>query len=227
MKKFYRITLLIIALIFLSTYNPNKFDLIIENNNSFFKIKKIVILNNSIIEQNIIYKRLNTLYEKNIFFIRKSEIEESLKEINFLEKIEVKKKYPSTIIIKIFETKPLAVLIKDKTKYLIDSSSNLVNFDKSMDFIELPSIFGDDAEISFVEFLKKLEGNKFPIKKIKNFYFFKIERWDLQLVDSRIIKFPNNLDDSIIKKSIELLYREDFQNYNIIDLRVDGKIIVE
>ena len=111
MKKFYRITLLIIALIFLSTYNPNKFDLIIENNNSFFKIKKIVILNNSIIEQNIIYKRLNTLYEKNIFFIRKSEIEESLKEINFLEKIEVKKKYPSTIIIKIFETKPLAVLI--------------------------------------------------------------------------------------------------------------------
>ena len=30
-----------------------------------------------------------------------------------------------------------------------------------------------------------------------------------------------------IKKSIELLKREDFKNYNIIDLRVDGKIIVE
>ena len=30
-----------------------------------------------------------------------------------------------------------------------------------------------------------------------------------------------------IKKSIKLLKREDFKNYNIIDLRVDGRIIVE
>ena len=36
----------------------------------------------------------------------------------------------------------------------------------------------------------------------------------------------NNTDDAIIK-SVELLNRKDFKNYNIIDLRVDGKIIVE
>ena len=30
-----------------------------------------------------------------------------------------------------------------------------------------------------------------------------------------------------IKKSVELLNRKDFENYNIIDLRVYGKIIVE
>ena len=33
--------------------------------------------------------------------------------------------------------------------------------------------------------------------------------------------------DDAIKKSIELLKRKDFQKYNIIDLRVEGKIIVE
>ena len=38
MKKLYRIVLLLIVLIFLSTYNPNKFDLTKEKNNSFFKI---------------------------------------------------------------------------------------------------------------------------------------------------------------------------------------------
>ena len=42
-----------------------------------------------------------------------------------------------------------------------------------------------------------------------------------------MFKFPkNNLEESI-KKSIELIYREDFINYNTIDLRIDGKIIVE
>ena len=42
-----------------------------------------------------------------------------------------------------------------------------------------------------------------------------------------MIKLPHDNIEDAIKKSIELLNRKDFQNYNIIDLRVDGKIIVE
>ena len=62
---------------------------------------------------------------------------------------------------------------------------------------------------------------------MKNFYYFQAGRWDLQLQNNKVIKFPdNNINDAIIK-SIELLGREDFKNYNTIDLRVDGKIIVE
>ena len=49
----------------------------------------------------------------------------------------------------------------------------------------------------------------------------------MQLANNKIIKFPENNSDEAIKKSIEMLEREDFKNYNIIDLRVDGKIIVE
>ena len=46
-------------------------------------------------------------------------------------------------------------------------------------------------------------------------------------MNNKIIKFPHNNTNDIIKKSIELLDRKDFENYNIIDLRIDGKIIVE
>ena len=49
----------------------------------------------------------------------------------------------------------------------------------------------------------------------------------MQLVNNKTIKFPYNVKDDIIKQSIDLLDREDFQNYNIIDLRVEGKIVVE
>ena len=41
------------------------------------------------------------------------------------------------------------------------------------------------------------------------------------------IKLPNNNMENAIKESVKLLDRDDFKNYNIIDLRVDGKIIVE
>ena len=56
MKKFYRIFLLITILVFLSTYSPNKFDLTLGNNSDFFKINKIVILNNLLVKKAMLKK---------------------------------------------------------------------------------------------------------------------------------------------------------------------------
>ena len=227
MKKLHRIVLLVIALIFLSTYTPSRFDLISQKNNTFFKIQKIVIVNNLLIKEEDILSKINLLYGKNIFLIKGKDIEKSLENLNFLKKIEVKKKYPDTIIVKIFETKPVGILFKDKKQYLLDSSSNLIEIGKKMDFAGLPSIIGDDAEKNIIDFLDHLEKNNFPTKNIKNFSYFKIGRWDLELSDSRLIKLPYNVNSSIIIKTIDLLSRKDFQKYKIIDLRIDGKIIVE
>ena len=227
MKRLYRVFLWLIVFIFLSTYNPNKLNLISKQDNEFFSIQNIIVENNFLIKKSEVKEKLGQIYHKNIFLIKKKEIEESLNTIDFLEKIEVKKKYPNTIIVKIFETKPVAILFKNKTKYLLDSSSNLISFADSMNFSQLPTVFGEDAENNFVYFFNRLKNNNFPSKKIKNFYYFPIGRWDLQLMNNKIIKFPHNCTTDIIKKSIELLDRKDFKNYNIIDLRVDGKIIVE
>ena len=227
MKKFYRLILLLIVLIFLSTFNPKEFNLISKKSDVLFKIENIEIKNNFLINKSEIKEKLSNIRKENIFFIKRKDIEEPLKEIDFLKKIEVKKKYPNTIIIKIFETKPVAILFKNKVKYLLDSSSNLISFKDNINHNGLPSIFGEGVENNFIYFFNQLKKNNFPHKQIKNFYYFQIGRWDLQFLNNKIIKFPqNNTEDAIIK-SIELLDRKDFKNYNIIDLRVDGKIIVE
>ena len=225
MKKTYRIILLIITLIFLSTYSPHEFNLILKKDSNLLKIQKIEIVNNSLIKTDEIREKLNKIYNKNIFLIKRDDIEGPLKEINFFETVEVKKKYPDTIIIEIFETKPVAIVYKNK--YLIDSSSNLILYKDNENFNQLPSIIGEGGENHFQYFFSQLENNNFPIKNVKKFYFFQIDRWDLKLTNDRLIKFPHNNVDKAIKKSIELLGRKDFENYNILDLRIDGKIIVE
>jgi len=227
MKKFYKILLLIISLVFLTTYSPNKFEKSLEKNNDFFRIKKIIISNNHLIKKENIISKLNSLYSKNIIFIKRKDIEESLENVNFLKKIEVKKKYPDTIIVKIFETKPVGIFLKDEVEYLLDSSGNMIPMENNKEFAKLPNIIGKGAENNIINFLNRLKKNKFPINSIKNFLYFKIGRWDVELLDNRTIKFPDDVDNNIIKKTIELLSRKDFQNYKIIDLRIDGKIIVE
>jgi len=227
MKKVYRVFFLLIILIIVSTFNPSKLDIAFNKENSFFKIKKIEIINNSIIKKSEIQKKLNKIYDKNIFFIQNEEFTLPLKEIYFFDKVKVKKKYPNTIVVEIFETRPVAILFKQKTKYILDSSSNLIAFNNDINLEGLPNVFGENAQNNFLIFFNLLLNNNFPSEKVKNFYFFKIGRWDIQLFDNKVIKFPyNNVENAIIK-SVKLLDRKDFENYNIIDLRVEGKIIVE
>ena len=227
MKKLYKIVILLAVLTFLTTYSPKEFHVFAKKNNFFFKIQNIEIVNNHLINESTITKKLVHIYEKNILFIKRDDIETSLKSINFLEKIEVKKKYPNTIIIKIYETKPVAILFKKNDKYLLDSSSNLIPFNENMFIGDFPSIFGKEAELEFINFFNQLKNNNFPKKRVKNFYYFQIGRWDLQLLNGQIIKFPANKTTEAIKQSVELLDRKDFENYNIIDLRIYGKIVVE
>ena len=153
--------------------------------------------------------------------------EKASKEIDFFDKIEVKKKYPNTILLKVFETSPVAILFKNKEKYLIDSASNLILLEDESDLNELPSVFGEGAENKLILFLEHLENNNFPIKKVEKFFYFQTGRWDLQLKSNQTFKLPYNKINDAINKSVDLLDRKDFKKYNIIDLRVPGKIIVE
>ena len=227
MNKPYRIVLLLIALITLTTYSPKQSSVFFGKKNFLFEIKNIEVLNSNIINKDEILDKLNHIYGKNILFIKKSDLEDPLKSIYFLEKIEVKKKYPKTITITIYETKPVAILFKNNRKYFLDNKSNLIPFKEKKFFVDFPHIFGKEAESNFVDFFNQLVANNFPKNKIKKYYYFKIGRWDLQLSNGQIIKFPADKMFEAIHQSIDLLQREDFKNYNIIDLRAHGKVVVE
>ena len=227
MKKLYRIIVLLLVLIFITTYSPSGLNIFPQKKDFFLKIQNIEIVNNHLIDKVKIIEKLTAIYEKNILFINRDDIEEPLKSVTFLKKIEVKKKYPNTIIVKVYETKPIAILFKKNHKYLLDSSSNLITFRKNIVIDDFPSVFGEGAEQNFINFYNQLENNNFPKQRVKNFYYFQSGRWDLKLLNNKIIKLPASKIPEAIQRSIELLAREDFGNYSIIDLRIHGKIVVE
>ena len=228
MKKLYRIIILLLTLIFLTTFNPRHSNLIIEKDWFFFQIKKVEIINSKLVSKNEVEKKLKGVYGKNIIFINRENIEEPLKSINFLDKIEVKKKYPNTIIIKIFETKPIALLYKKEKKYLIDSKSNLIIVHDNEKYKNLPSVFGGEGvEKNFISFFSLLKEKNFPTELIESFYYFQIGRWNIKLYEKKTIKYPSVDIQESIKKSVQLINNKAFKKYNIIDLRISDKVIVE
>ena len=227
MKKIYKIFLIFLSFIFLTTYSPNQLNNFSKKENFFFKIKKIKISNNIKISEETIQTKLKPILNQNILLVKKSDILEKLESIDFLKTIDVKKKYPNTIIIKVYETEPVALLFKNKARHILDTSSNIILFDKNMDLNELPNVFGDGAKDNFINFLEILKENNFPVKKVKNFYHFQIGRWDVELINNQLIKFPFDKLIEAVQQSVELLNRSDFKKYNVIDLRIHDKIVVE
>ena len=81
-------------LIFLSSYNPHNFSQVFKSNNIFFGIQKIIIKDNALITKNEIEEKLRNIYNKNILFLQRSDIERSLENnpfkrfnINYLERL--------------------------------------------------------------------------------------------------------------------------------------------
>jgi len=227
MKIFYRIVILLITFLLLTTFNPSEIDFFPKKSKNYFSINKIEIINNNLISKNDINKKLKHVYKKNILFIDKKQIVEPLKTIDFLDKIKVKKKYPNTILITIFETKPVGILYKNNNKYFLDDLSNLYNYEEDKFSYFLPNIIGENGEKQFMNLYSKLEKLNFPKEKIKNYYYFQINRWDLEFLKGQLIKLPAEKIDKAIEKSIEIINQKEFQNYKVIDLRIDGKIITE
>ena len=84
-----------------------------------FNIQEIDIQNSDLLKKDEIRKSLNSIYNKNLLFLKNSEIEAKLKENSFIESFNIKKIYPNTLKIKIFEKKPIAILIHKKKKILL------------------------------------------------------------------------------------------------------------
>ena len=91
----------------------------------------------------------------------------------------------------------------------------------------LPQVYQMESVKEFVIFHSKLKETQFPMDLIRNFVFFRIGRWDLELFDGTIIKLPSSNVAKSLKKLNSLLKSQYLGNVNLIDLRIENQIITE
>ena len=61
---------------------------------------------------------------------------------------------------------------------------------------------------------------------IRNLFFFKSKRWNIELKNGLVIKFPNNEIDSSLELLTQIFVNDLFQKVRIIDLRQKNQIII-
>lgn len=218
MKKKLLISLVLLVLLSTITF-PQKIFF------SKFNLKEIIIENNLLIKDEEIKKLLVSIYNRNLIFLDYKEIENLLMQNTFIESYRIKKKYPSTLQIKIFEKEPIAILFNKKKKFYLSKKIELIKFTNNKDYQDLPYVFGNKKE--FKIFYEELTEINFPIEIIKRFTLFKTKRWDLLTIDDKLIKLPSKNYVKSLENYIKLIKNNELKKYKTFDFRINNQLILK
>jgi len=213
---------LFLMLLFLTSMNSQKF---VEKKESFFNLKSIEVigLEKSINSQ--IEKNLNFLKNTNIFFIDKEILKDQIDKYNFIENYNIIKHYPSKIILELQQANFLAQTIQNNKIFLIGSNSKFIDTTKFNNYEDLPVAFGKFTAENFVSFKKILNQSDYNYNNIKEIFFYPSGRIDIKNKNNVLIKFPIHNLEKALSIANKIINNNKFNN-NVIDLRISNQIIL-
>ena len=199
-------------------------------NNKFFSAIKLKTIDKITIkglegkEKRELLSNLEFLNLNNIFFLDKFKVIEKLEANELIENYTIFKKYPSSLEIRINKTKFLANVFKDGKFFVLGSNGKLIQTVNKND--NLPNIFGNYDKDSFFNLLKYIKKSNFELFEIKNLYFFKSGRWDIETNDNMIIKLPKKNLVASLNLALDLINYSKSKNIKILDFRQEKQVII-
>ena len=215
-----RAVIAIALFLLLSTFNSQK-----KSIHSNFKLEKIEISNNFLLKEKDIKKLLVKIYNKDLLFLDNKEVESALLQNSLIESFIIKKQYPNILKIKVFEKKPIAILVNKKNKFLLSEKIDLIDFDLVKNYGDLPYVFGNKEDFKILyENLKKID---FPIKIIKKYTLYDSKRWDIETLNNKVILLPSRNYIQNLENFMDIRNKINFEKYYQFDYRIENQLILK
>ena len=191
---------------------------------NFPKIDNLEIVGLDETESKKLYENIKSIKKKNIFSLNEIKISNIVYSNKTIQGFTIFKKYPSKLKIEIEKAKLLAITKKDNLNFFIGSNGNLIQVNNSQ--INLPFVFGDINLVEFFKFKKIIDDSNLSFNEIKNLYYFKSKRWDIETKDGLIIKLPLKGINTSLHLLSKISNKEEFKNIKLIDFRQNNQVII-
>ena len=213
-----KILIYIFLFIIITTFNNKNF-----NNINFGNINNILVKGLEGSENFQLIENLNFIKSENILFLNRVRIKDVIEKNTLVEDYSVFRLYPSSLNIIINKTNFLAVTEKDGNIFLLGSNGKMTLSDEINH--NLPFIFGDFNIENFFELKNAMDESNFDFKNVKNLFFFKSGRWDIETKKGYLIRLPNKGLKKSLKTFISFFEMNNTKEIKEIDLRQNNQII--
>tara|TARA_B100000214_G_C23955572_1_gene622645 strand:- start:1085 stop:1753 length:669 start_codon:yes stop_codon:yes gene_type:complete len=206
----------IFFLILLSTPLNLKYDSYFKE---VFKIKNIKIIPNE-----FVFEEVYNLLNQNIFKLNKSSLKNFLNKYTYLKSIEIKKIYPNSLEVLVTKSSPIAIINNQLSFTYLGDNGKV--FKENKEYSSIPILKGEIDIPKAIVVLNLLNKSLYKLENIKEIIFFPTNRINIILNDSKILKFPINIDLKYINKTHNFLKTFKTEK-KVIDFRILGKIILK
>tara|TARA_Y100000590_G_C15453552_1_gene913657 strand:- start:113 stop:898 length:786 start_codon:yes stop_codon:yes gene_type:complete len=199
------------------------FNKLSENYNNFFEIKKVYLNGRSKSNIVLIKNVVNSSLEKNANILQYNivNVKNSLEQLNWINKVYVRKVFPSQIVVKIEEHEEFAIFKKNEKNYLLSKEGKFIYEIKDPSAYELMVLEGKQALKNIYEVEKFFSENADLKKKISKIVIFPNDRWNI-VINNILFKLPRNKKETALKEIDKFL---NLKKIEMVDLRFFEKKI--
>ncbi|MBI4654129.1 MAG: FtsQ-type POTRA domain-containing protein [Nitrospirae bacterium] len=227
---FLKRVVLVISVLVLSAfivYAINKLD-------KLFHLKDIIVTGNKNLEEDEIKDTINIGNNKGLLRISLKDVDRRLKALPWIRNVYLKKQFPDTLMVRVEEAAPAAILNLDNNFFLIDAEVNILEEIKEGKTPFLPVISEIDPKTNradVIEALKLIEElSKNGILSSKEFVEITLKPYGLSMnMDGELFKVGHGRYQEKFQKwmDIEPEVRKRGITIEYIDLRFAGRVIVK
>ncbi len=190
------------------------------------KLKNVKILGIENTKPTEVINIVSGLKETSLSNIDLHEISTQINNIDWIKKSELRKIYPSTLVVKVYEHNPIAIWFNNGNKFLVDDESEIIKELNPNNFKNLKVIAGLNALEDIPEIISMIRNYPEFEKKIKSLLRVGDRRWTVRLHNGITIHLP----EKNVANAIEEIEQLDSKHallsryVDIIDMRLPDRI---
>ena len=112
-----------------------------------------------------------------------------------------------------------------KKKFYLSDKIELIEFKYLPNYQNLPEVIGNKYD--FKIFYKNLKKINFPVNIIKKYTLYEAKRWDLEIINNKVIKLPSENYNKSLESFLSLKNKNSFEIYKLFDYRINNQLILK
>ena len=200
-------------------------NLVIKSNDikEIFKKKKINIIeliNNDKISKDYFFKKISIKEGQSFWKFNPFKLKKDLENFNEIKNFTFYLNWSGILKIKIDETKPFMIWIRDENINYVDFNGNILKFDIEEEKDGIIKLFGNNANLKISELNNLLLEKEKTLRSVNSIFYQNNIGWKLIFHNNKCVLLPLKKLEKVLDIFQDISNSELYNQFNFFDLRV-------
>ena len=188
------------------------------------KIKIIELINNDKISKDYFFRKISVKEGQSFWKFNPFKLKKDLENFNEIKNFTFYLNWSGTLRIKIEETEPFMIWIRDEDINYIDFNGSILKFDKEAEKDGIIKLFGYNANLQVSKLNNLLLKKEKTLSNINSIFYQNNIGWKLILHNNKCVLLPLKKLEKVLDIFQDITNSELYSQYNFFDLRVFRRV---